>query len=185
MNLLSTIGSFTIAAGFLVFLYNVLKTRNNVITDPDPWDARSLEWGTSSPPPVWNYDEDPTVNHLDEWWHRKYTEDDRGRPVRRESFEYLADPHNPPKGVHLPSPSYWPIIVAFGLPFIGYGLIYTYWLAGVGGAMVVFGAFGWALEPSVDPNAGHGHDDDHPDALPSEPSPALVASGSPVEEETA
>jgi cytochrome c oxidase subunit 1 len=159
MNLLSTIGAFTIAAGFLVFVFNVVKSRKNVTTDPDPWDARTLEWGTSSPPPAWNFDEEPTATHLDEWWHRKYAEDEHGRLVRRDTIEYLADPANPPKAIHLPSPSYWPIIVAFGLPFIGYGLIYTYWLAGLGGAMVLVGAFGWAFEPSVDPEAGH--DDDH------------------------
>jgi cytochrome c oxidase subunit 1 len=157
MNLLSTIGSFTIALGFLVFLFNMVKSRNNVINEPDPWDARSLEWGTSSPPPVHNFDVEPSATHLDEWWHRKYATDERGKPVRRESFEYLADPNFDASSVHLPSPSYWPIIVAAGLPLVGYGLIYTYWLAAVGAVLIVAGVFGWGLEPPVDPDAGHGH----------------------------
>jgi cytochrome c oxidase subunit 1 len=173
MNLLSTIGAFTIALGFLIFVYNVIASRNNVLNDPDPWDARSVEWGTASPPPAHNFDVEPTVTHLDEWWHRKYETDERGKLRRREKFEHLADPDFDASGVHLPSPSYWPIIVAAGLPLVAYGLIYTYWLAALGGLFVVAGLFGWGFEPSVDPDAGH-HGDDHHEPTP-EPEPAAAA----------
>jgi cytochrome c oxidase subunit 1 len=175
MNLLSTIGAFTIAIGFLVFVYNVLASRKNVLTDPDPWDARSVEWGTSSPPPAHNFDVEPTVTHLDEWWFRKYETDDNGKLRRRKSFEYMSDPDFDASGVHLPSPSYWPIIVAAGLPLIAYGLIYTYWLAGIGGLLVVGGLFGWGFEPSVDPDSGHGHDAEHHDEPSPEPEPVAAA----------
>jgi cytochrome c oxidase subunit I len=91
----------------------------------------------------------------------------------------------PPQHVHLPSPSYWPIVLAFGLPLLGYGLMYTYWLTAVGALVILVAVFGWALEPSVDPDAGHDVDDDHgpgPDEEPgaeTEAEPALVgASGS-------
>jgi cytochrome c oxidase subunit 1 len=161
MNLLSTIGAFTIALGFLMFAFNVIKSRNNVISDPDPWDARTIEWGTSSPPPAHNFDEDPVVTHLDEWWHRKYETDENGKLRRRASFAFLADPNFDASKVHMPSPSYWPIIVAAGLPIIGYGLIYTYWLCALGGLMVVGGIYGWSLEPSVDPDTGHHDDHEH------------------------
>ena len=63
--------------------------------------------------------------------------------------------------MHLPSPSYWPIVVAAGLPLIGYGLIYTLWLCVVGGLLVLGGLYGWVFEPVDDPDAGHGHGDDH------------------------
>jgi cytochrome c oxidase subunit 1 len=167
MNLLSTIGSFIIALGFLVFVFNVVRSRRNVITDADPWDARTLEWGTSSPPPAHNFDHDPTVTHLDEWWHRKYEEDENGKLTRRTDIEMLADPAFDASTVHMPSPSYWPIIVAAGLPIIGYGLLYTYWLCGLGGLMVIGGLYGWALEPPTDPDAGH-HDDHHDDHVVAE-----------------
>jgi cytochrome c oxidase subunit I len=174
MNLLSTIGAFTIAVGFLVFIFNALVSRNNRTSDPDPWDARTLEWGTSSPPPAHNFDVEPTASQLDEWWHRKYEHDDRGRLRRRETIEYLSDPSFDASSVHLPSPSYWPIVVALGLPFVAYGLIYSYWIAGLGALMVVGGIFGWGLEPSVDPDAGHGHDH-HDEAHDPTPTPAAVA----------
>src|SRR5215210_1744817 len=89
-NLLASIGAFLIAASFLVFVFNVVRSRNNVTADPDPWDARTLEWATSSPPPVHNFDVEPTVTHLDEWWHRKYAEDEEGRLNRRTDVQPLG-----------------------------------------------------------------------------------------------
>ena len=65
--------------------------------------------------------------------------------------------------VYLPSPSYWPIVVAVGLPIIGYGLIYNLWLCVVGGLFVVMGLFGWAQEPADDPDAAH-EDHDEPES---------------------
>jgi cytochrome c oxidase subunit I len=180
MNLLSTIGSFLIAASFLVWVYNVVRSRHNPPAGADPWDGRTLEWATSSPPPAHNFDVEPTVEHLDEWWHQKYEEDERGRPRRREHYHYLSEvdevsladggrqPQVDAGSIHLPSPSYWPIIIAVGLPLISYGLLYTYWLCAIGGLRVVGGVVGLGLEPSVDPEAGHGdshgdHHDDDPD----------------------
>ena len=62
----------------------------------DPWDARSLEWMTPNPTPHHNFDEIPTVTHLDEFWHRKYAEDERGRPVAiASSAEVVPDAATP------------------------------------------------------------------------------------------
>jgi cytochrome c oxidase subunit 1 len=177
MNLLATIGSFTIGVSVLIWIYNVVRSRHNVTTDPDPWDARTLEWGTSSPPPAHNFDVEPTASHLDEWWHRKYDEDEHGRPVRRESFETFADPAFDASKIHLPSPSYWPIIMAGSLPLIAYGLIYSLWFAFVGGVLLVASWYGWSLEPSVDPDAGHGPGDHHDDHPTTGPDTEAVASG--------
>ena len=69
--------------------------------------------------------------------------------------ESHADSH-----IHLPSPSYWPIVLAFALPVIAYGVIYNLILSVVGAAIVLLAMFGWAIEPSVaddsdyDPPAG-------------------------------
>ena len=167
MNLLSTIGSFIIALSVLVFVFNVVRSRTNITSDPDPWDGRTLEWGTSSPPPPHNFDVEPTASHLDEWWYRKYDEDSHGAPVRRASFETFAKPGFDASTIHVPSPSYWPILLAFSLPLIAYGLIYSLWFAVVAAALLFASIYGWELEPSVDPDAGHGgHGDDHHDDHP-------------------
>jgi cytochrome c oxidase subunit 1 len=113
---------------------------------------------------VHNFDEIHAVTHLDDWWHEKYREDENHRLVRNPNARPWATPEGPAEPPHLPSPSYWPIVLALGLPFIAYGLLYTYWLAAVGGLLVIVAIYGWSLEPSVDPAAGHhGHDDDHDD----------------------
>ncbi len=162
-NLVETVGAFVIAASFAVLLANIAGSYRNYkaagrpAMAADPWDARSLEWMTANPTPAHNFDEVPTVAHLDEFWHRKYAEDDRGRPVRiAQTADVVqkgdADPH-------LPNPSYWPIVLAFGMPVVAFGLIFNLGLAIVGG-VIIFGAiYGWALEPSSE--RGHGGHDDH------------------------
>jgi cytochrome c oxidase subunit 1 len=173
-NLVETVGAFFIGLSFLIFAYNILVSRKNVCHDPDPWDARTIEWGTSSPPPVHNFDEIPTVSHLDEWWHRKYREDDNHRLVRVEGVEYFSTPEGPAEPPHLPSPSYWPLVCALGLPFIAWGLLYSYWLCALGGLLVLTAIYGWSLEPSVDPAGGHDGDDHHHEPEP-DPEPVAVA----------
>ncbi len=189
MNMISTIGAFAIALSFLVFIFNVVKSWNNVTTDPDPWDGRSLEWSIASPTPAHNFDIEPVVTSQDHWWHQKYSEDDQGRLVPRDpdTIPWLSSVPGKPSGIdpasiHLPSPSYWPLIVALGLPLIGYGIIFTLWLAALGGVLLVGGIYGWSLEPSVDPDAGHGsdHGDDSHGGSEAEPVAALV--GAPEEQ---
>jgi cytochrome c oxidase subunit 1 len=57
LNLLSTIGAYTIAVAMLVFAAAVLKTALQPRTaEPDPWGTgMSLEWATASPPPPENF----------------------------------------------------------------------------------------------------------------------------------
>jgi membrane protein YdbS with pleckstrin-like domain len=55
-----------------------------------------------------------------------------------------------PAGVHLPSPSFWPLASAFAMPVIGYGVLHhNWWLIALGAVIVVVTFTGWALEPSV------------------------------------
>jgi cytochrome c oxidase subunit 1 len=178
-NMVATIGSFVIAVSVLIFLYNVWhsrKVRENV--GDDPWDARTLEWSLPSPVPPYNFAEVPVVHAVDDYWHRKYTEDERGRLVK------LAEQPVPvtdvdPASIHLPSPSYFPLIASLGLPIMAYGMIYSAYLVSVIGGITIIGSlYAWALEPSAEP-----HDPDHDGAHELEPAPepepALV--GSPTE----
>ena len=152
-NMVASIGSFILAIGVFLFLVNVWWTAKRGQPAPlDPWDARSLEWMTESPPKEHNFDAIPTVSALDEFFHRKYEENHETGEVNRVATaeEVMADMNaNPDKHIHLPSPSYWPFVLAIGLPIVAYGIIYSILLAVVGGLVILLAMFGWALEPSV------------------------------------
>jgi cytochrome c oxidase subunit I len=166
-NMVSTVGAFVIAFSVSVFMYNVWRShkRQRIPASGDPWDARTLEWSISSPPPHYNFAEIPTVHALDEFWHRKYTEDDDGRPVRvadQEGAGADGDEHDEHDehghGIHMPSPSYYPLVAAFGLPVMAYGMVYgrssgqSYVVAALGGIILLGGLFAWAMEPSAEPD---------------------------------
>jgi cytochrome c oxidase subunit 1 len=152
-NFWMSVGSYILAIGVLFFIINVWVTsRRGAIAPLDPWDARSLEWMTASPPKEHNFDVIPTVHALDEFFHRKYEEDPDTGEVRKVATaeEILAEQEaNADHHIHMPSPSYWPIVLAFGLPVVAYGMIFSLVLAVAGGVIILLGMFGWALEPSV------------------------------------
>jgi cytochrome c oxidase subunit 1 len=119
-NMVETVGAFIIALSVLVFFANIrtsykaYRDGGRVPVPADPWDARSLEWLTPNPTPHHNFDEIPIVTHLDEFWHRKYAEDDDGRPVAISTAE--AECQTGTAHPHLPAQSYWPITIAIALP---------------------------------------------------------------------
>jgi cytochrome c oxidase subunit 1 len=100
---------------------------------------------------VHNFDEIPTVHSVDEFWHRKYAEDKRGRlvPVQAGGAGDDDGKATPGHVIHLPSPSYWPLVASLGLPIMAYGVIYSWWVVGAGVVVALVGFYGWALEPSV------------------------------------
>src|SRR6187431_2571573 len=62
LNLLATIGGFTIAASMVPLLWNVfLSLRSGAIAGDDPWEGNTLEWATTSPPPPYNFDRLPEI----------------------------------------------------------------------------------------------------------------------------
>jgi cytochrome c oxidase subunit 1 len=148
-NQVATIGSGLIAVAVLIFLVNAVASFRKAkgLENEDPWDARTLEWTTSCPPPDHNFDEIPVVTSVDEFWHRKYAVDREGRWIRVPAG--AASGHDEGHGIHLPSPSFWPLVSAIGLPIVGYGVIYSWWLVGAGALVVLIGLYGWAMEPSV------------------------------------
>jgi cytochrome c oxidase subunit 1 len=152
-NFVATVGAFILAVGVLLFAINAIRSFRGPRDAPlDPWDARSYEWMTTSPPKAHNFDAIPVVHSIDEFFHRKYVEDEETGTLRQVATaedilaeqERHADHH-----IHMPSPSYWPIIVSAGLPVVGIGLIYSHWISLVGLIMVLFGVYGWSQEPSV------------------------------------
>jgi hypothetical protein len=97
------------------------------------------------------------VHGLDEFWHQKYGEDSEGRPIRKEGADQnLArleeEGYHPPAPIHLPNPSYFPVLAAAGFPLIGYGILTHQSIAGK--ALIALGVLttlsaliGWGSEP--------------------------------------
>ena len=113
-------GAFLILIGIASFLMQIYVSIRNrdALADltGDPWDGRTLEWSTSSPPPVYNFAFTPRVHDGDAWWDMKK----RGyrRPV--EGF----------RSVHMPSNTGTGVVLAGVSVIFGFAMIwYIWWLA--------------------------------------------------------
>ncbi len=162
-NFAETIGSFIIALSIAVFIYNWYNSRRRgADSGLDPWDARTVEWMSPNPTPEYNFGSPPVITRLDHFWSLKYDQDADGRAVRKPDADQIIgdiehEQLNPVEEIHLPNPSYFPVLVALGLPIIFYGIIYHE--AAWGKAMIVLGTIisltaliGWGIEPLEEPH---------------------------------
>jgi cytochrome c oxidase subunit 1 len=137
-NLVSTVGAAVTGLSFVVFVVNVVKTtRAGAPADADPWDGRTLEWSIPSPPPAWNFSRIPTVHGRDEFWLRKYGDDAGRRPT---------DPRPGPEPIHVPEPSYWPILLAASLLVMVAGLLVGMEQVVIGGLLTLYCMYRFAME---------------------------------------
>jgi cytochrome o ubiquinol oxidase subunit 1 len=113
-------GALMIAIGigaFLLQIYVTIRNRKSLVdTTGDPWNGRTLEWSTSSPPPDYNFAFTPIIHDGDAWWDMKQ----RGyqRPVA--NFRPIVMPRNTGTGFILAALSF----------LMGFGLIWHMWWLG-------------------------------------------------------
>ncbi len=139
LNLLATAGAFVLALSFVVFIANVVRTaRSGEPAPADPWDGRTLEWSIPSPPPDYNFARLPYVHDRDEFWFEKYGNDAGIRP--------RPAPPGPPEPIHLPPPSYWPILLAASLLVMVSGVLLSLEQVIVGGLLTIFCIYRFAME---------------------------------------
>ena len=148
LNLLSTFGYFVLFISILTFMYSLWQSRRSRPVSHDPWDAPGLEWSIASPPPPYNFAEIPRVEGRDHYWIVKDRAREEGNPIT--APEAPVDPAS----IHMPSPSYWPIITAAGVALIGGGIVSHYGISFLGGVIAFLGVIGWANEPAAAPEEG-------------------------------
>ena len=152
-NLLQTVGAFILAASFLIFLHNVFSSlRKGARAGKDPWDGRTLEWTIPSPPPHYNFVTIPEIHSREPAWDMKYGHDSEGAmPIERPDAPGAqlyneAEEEDHPE-IHMPSPSYWPIVVAAGFGIAGALFIVGPWYSSIGLVIAMIGLYSWAAEP--------------------------------------
>jgi cytochrome o ubiquinol oxidase subunit 1 len=105
-------------------------------TTGDPWDGRSLEWATASPPPVFNFAVTPDVSGEDAYWAMKLRARQQGIVISEPDYRDIEMPRNSPTG----------FVCAFFATIMGFALIWHIWwmvAAGGVGAFATFVAFAW------------------------------------------
>jgi len=102
----------------------------------DPWDGRSLEWATASPPPVFNFAFLPRVTDTDPYWRMKHGSSGQNQPDEELSYDSIEMPRNSPTG----------FICAFFATIMGFSLIWHIWwlvIVSAVGAYATFVVFAW------------------------------------------
>jgi cytochrome o ubiquinol oxidase subunit I len=114
-------------------LYVSIRTRDSRRVSGDPWNGRTLEWATSSPPPAYNFAVLPRVTTIDAFWEMKR----RGMSAVEPTYETIETPRNTPTG----------FLVAFFAVLSGFALIWHIWWLAIASLLAILATamvFGWS-----------------------------------------
>jgi len=130
--IVALIGALFIAFGIAAFLMQLWVTwlKRDQLRDltGDPWNGRTLEWSTSSPPPAYNFAFTPVVHDLDAWWDMKQ------RGYQRPTSGFLP--------IHMPKNTAAGVVLSLIATVCGFGLIWHIW-------WMVIGSFALLLAASI------------------------------------
>jgi len=120
--LVAAFGALLVACGIGAFIMSIVvavRERKQLRdTTGDPWDGRTLEWSTSSPPPDYNFAFTPVVHELDAWWDMKQ------HGYQRPTSGFIP--------IHMPKNTGAGVILSAIATVLGFALVWhIWWLAGV------------------------------------------------------
>jgi cytochrome c oxidase subunit I+III len=165
LNLLSTIGAFTVAASALVFVINVAWSLRRGAHVADPWKAPGLEWATASPPPPYNFAEIPVIRSRTPRW-------ETGFPVARvvglpdvvpSALVTRVHDAEPDHVALMPTPSVWPLLAAVATTVMFIGTVFSPWALIWGSVPIAVTLIGW-FWPREDETRLHNEVEVKPDA---------------------
>jgi cytochrome o ubiquinol oxidase subunit I len=138
------IGMVAVVAGVIcqaIQLFVSVKRRSELRDETgDPWDGRSMEWATSSPPPAFNFAVLPQVKGEEAYWAIKQRAREQARLRDEAEYEPIEMPRNSPTG----------FVCAFFATLMGFALIWHIWwmvALGIVGAWATFVVFAWRDVP--------------------------------------
>ncbi len=146
LNLVATAGALLLIAGGALFVFNVVRSYvTGTVAANDPWLGETLEWSTSSPPPVYNFLHIPIVEGRSAMWNRSDP-----APVvtglRTDCREVLITDVMDAAPVHayeLPRPTIWPFLCAVVTSAFFVGSVFTPWALPVAILPLAITLIGW------------------------------------------
>jgi cytochrome c oxidase subunit 1/cytochrome c oxidase subunit I+III len=154
VNLITTLGSVVFAIGVLIFIWNVMKSlRHGAAAGDNPWDAPTLEWATSSPPPPYNFAVLPVVASRHPLWEDRL---EPGKSERSQLGAGLVLDHGrealgttpldaePNVILKMPGDTLVPLGLALSMTLVTIGLaLVNWWVVVVGVAFVAASILAW------------------------------------------
>jgi cytochrome o ubiquinol oxidase subunit 1 len=138
--LIAAVGAVLIFIGILLQVVQLVVSvrRREALRDVtgDPWNGRSLEWSTASPPPLFNFAVLPNVEGEEAYWGVKRRALEQARLSEEPAYQEIEMPRNSPTG----------FVCAFFATWMGFALIWHIWwlvIAAFVGAYATFVVFAW------------------------------------------
>jgi cytochrome c oxidase subunit I+III len=168
-NLLISAGAFLFALGFLLLLINIVRSRTaGAVAGPNPWDAPTLEWSVSSPPPPYNFAVIPVIASRHPLWEDRLDETTDRSTVHggfvldagKETVGVTALDAEPDVILKMPGDTLLPLLAALGIVVIFCGmLLLNFWVIGAGAVWIALVLLVWLAprdHPDTERAAVHG-----------------------------
>ncbi len=146
MNMFVSLSSLILSLGFLVFFIDVIRSaRSGQIAGDNPWNASTLEWATSSPPPCFNFRHIPVVDTCDPLWSQPDELAVAGglRTDRRELIVSSVVEAQPEASESSPRNSIWPLLAALATTVMLIWSIFSPWAVIWGSIPIGITLTGW------------------------------------------
>jgi cytochrome c oxidase subunit I len=147
LNLITSVGSFILAIGVLLLFINVIRSLKVGATAGDnPWDAPSLEWSVSSPPPSYNFAVIPTVASRHPLWEDRLQDQGEGKSSLtrgmllvegKETIGTSALDAAPDMILEMPQDTFAPLLLTIALSVVFVGLLLKNWIAVTAGSLLI------------------------------------------------